>query len=184
MDAAARPRKKSPDDSQEVTFGRYSPGKAITRSFAYTFGSIGAGVYLISASSSDSDIPAAAPIGVGLVLFGLTVGPSTGYFYADMDSYGWGRMGLRAGLLALSGVAGIMVALANSGNSWGAAYEGTAIVMAGALAAFGIGLYDMVTLGEKVEDQNRRRGFVQSLTVSPTYFAADEAVGLSLRWNI
>ena len=117
---------------------------------------------------------------IAFALPGFVLGPSLGYFYADMPGRAWRGIAIRS-----VGVIGMASAFAwsfsdfdfgeNSSNNDGAAI--LFFTSAGVLVFSAV--YDIATIRKAV--RNKKASMLQTIfTIFPKYYAATESVGLSL----
>ncbi len=120
-----------------------------------------------------------------LILSGLTIGPSLGYFYGGCTSRGVTGLIIRVGTGAVVG--GVCWGLAehSAGSGLEAAVAGVAVGTAGALIILSDAIYDLAKVKCNVEKNNAKRAQQSSPSVIllPKYFADSGASGLQLEVN-
>ncbi|UCG60800.1 MAG: hypothetical protein JSV52_10760 [Candidatus Zixiibacteriota bacterium] len=116
-------------------------------------------------------------LGVGVGAFGLLFGPGTGHAYAERSRpYKGALIRLGGGAIVFLGSIGVAMA------SWGGQGIGPGvgiIVAGGGLCLYSV-IRDIVTTAKSVDEYNLRHGFA-SISISPTYFASDNAPGFTVK---
>jgi hypothetical protein len=182
-----------------LEFRLKSPQKAQAISALSTIGPVATGV-LWWALDSPEEIQSYSPNGrlrgsypenadrtgpVTLILSGIMVGPSVGYFYGDCPDRGAKGIMLRVGIGALTMIAADNAASRGSGDAF--SFDGMAAGLA--VAAVGVGvitiyaLYDIGRVQSTVEDRNgkmMRQHEQTSVKLLPRYFADSGAAGFGL----
>jgi hypothetical protein len=158
-----------------------SPGRAQGLSATCTIMPVAAGIMWAS-SGQDSDMTGPAI----LLMSGIMVGPSVGYFYGDCAERGAQGLVLRTGIIALTMAAGGFAA--DHGSDAAMSYDGMAAGLVVAAVGFGVitihSLYDIGRVRSTVENRNRKlMGQHQqtSVTITPAYFADYDAAGMQLQ---
>ncbi len=163
-----------------LSFRLKSPGRALGISGTCTIMPVAAGLMWAS-SGEDSDMTGPAI----LLMSGIMVGPSAGYFYGDCGERGVQGLALRTGIMALTMAAGGFAA--GRGSDAAMSYDGMAAGLA--VAALGLGvitvhsLYDIGKVSSTVENRNQKlitQHDQTSVTLAPAYFADSGAGGLEL----
>lgn len=184
-----------------LTFKLKSPGKAQAISALSTFGPVATGV-LWWALDGPEEIKSYSPDGrlrgsypenpdrtgpVTLILSGIMIGPSAGYFYGDCADRGVKGTMLRVGIGALTMMAASKVA---SAAETGEALDFSGLAAGLAVGAVGVGIitidaiYDIGQVKNTVENRNwklMRQHEQTSVKLFPRYFADSGAGGLQLQ---
>jgi hypothetical protein len=149
-----------------------SPGTGRLISAAGTIGLVGAGILMISPGHG-------AGTGSIMIASGIIVGPSFGYFYANETGRGLSGIAVRTGIVGGSIAVGLIVGSTQK-NGWDGLGTAVLISSIGALAASVLALDDVVSVGNLIEENNKRLGKA-TISLHPAYFPQTESAGLSLQ---
>jgi len=126
------------------------------------------------AATGASEGPEGSPLPGIMILSGVLVGPSLGYFYGGLPWRGLASMGLRLG-----GTVAVGAAIA---ISWNDADNSSAEMLAWSGAALLVGsmVYDIASVKRTVRKHNRSLR-EKALIITPAYFAKSGAAGLQMQ---
>ncbi len=124
-----------------------------------------------------------APLGTGIASLGLILGPGVGHVYAQNPRRFWSGAATR-GIVLSSSIAVAAILIDDSlGDTWEEglpkAMLAVGIVGAGVTVCTISAIRDIATADNSVDAYNSAHGF-QTLTLTPTYLAAQRAPGLVL----
>lgn len=152
-----------------------SPNKAFIQGILWTGVPIALGVALEQATDASGM----------LVLGGMVGGPSAGHFYTANDRQAWTGLAIRGGGLVVAFV-GAAIAISNwnlfnpeSNDDEGEAV-GFTMTLVGVSVIMADGVYDLLTAPRSARRYNEQHQAI-SLQMTPTYFTAARAPGLSVR---
>jgi hypothetical protein len=137
------------------------------------------GMFILASGAADGTDFTPAMASGGLVLTGLVIGPSMGYFYGDCPRRGLQGIGLRMAGLGLT-ITGI-----GTGMGWDIFgredFSTSALVMvfSGAGLLMGSMVYDIATVKRAVRRRNEEY-HGSSVSMSPVFFSETGGVGVSL----
>jgi hypothetical protein len=135
-----------------------SPGTALAMSAFGTLVPIG---LVVGGAAGDQ--------GGGLLLGGLLLGPSLGYLYGGETGRGLKGIGVRAGVLAVTGLAA--AGICSSGcDFWGddnGAVGAAAVVLLGLVTTSVLAIRDVVRVDDAIRTRNEKRALAVRLTYSP-----------------
>jgi len=159
--------------------GYYEPKSedaAAALSFFGTAVPVGAGIWL------GSELENTGGLTLGLVTGGLMIGPSLGYFYADLYKRGLIGIGIRTFIIGGTLVAEEIRENKKKNCGWeGCRVEGpSTIVLIGTGALFVATLADMFWVTEAVKMRNQKL-YHGGFTVLPKYFPQHKTSGLQLQ---
>ncbi|MCH9031763.1 MAG: hypothetical protein IIB00_05830 [candidate division Zixibacteria bacterium] len=164
-----------PDDSPE----RKRPEEAVSISLWSTVFPtlLGTGLFL-TGELSDPDKQFIKIVGAGLVIAGVSFGPSTGHSYARQ----FNRAALGVGLRLATSLSAIYVVAYSSNNTANnTTYDPTSKIIAATLGAFAVtsAIYDIAAAGRSADTYNQKHGFTK-LQLTPVYFSQTGAIGLKI----
>lgn len=119
------------------------------------------------------------PVGIGLCVAGVIVGPSMGHFYAGNYGRGFASIGFRTGVAGLGflGIAGVVTSDLDYIEQ---GIIGTVIVGVTGIAVLASGIYDIWTCPNSVEEYNKSVQKYGGFYLAPEINVIDESYGLTL----
>ncbi len=164
-----------------LTFQLKSPGGAQAMSALSTIGPVACG--LLSATQGEDNYGTPEVV---LILTGVTVGPSVGYFYGGKTARGFTGIGVRVGIGALTAIAAAGAAANAAKDDQGFGFPELEAAMSVGIVGAGViaisAIYDIAAVRSAVEKRNSEliRRSQTSVRMFPKYFADSGAAGLSL----
>jgi hypothetical protein len=136
------------------------------------------GVLVLHGSYGRQNDKAEALTGFAIGSAGMIVGPGVGHAYAEKMGRFWGGVAIRGAVVALTAIVSFSASENSLSMSDGIAQSSTALAIGGSVCLVSA-IYDIATVGNSVDAYNAAHGF-QTLTLRPTYLAAQRAPGLIL----
>jgi hypothetical protein len=167
-----------------LTFQLKSPAGAQAISVLSTIGPVACG--LLSATQGEDSYGTPEVV---LILSGITVGPSMGYFYGGKTARGFTGIGVRVGIGALTAMAASGAAANAAKDDQGFGFPDLEAAMTVGAVGAGIiaisAIYDIAAVRNAVEKRNSEliRRSQTSVKVFPKYFADSGAAGIQLQMN-
>lgn len=164
-----------------LTLHLKSPGEAQAISALSTIGPVACG--LLSATQGEDNYGTPEVV---LILSGITVGPSTGYFYGGKTARGFTGIGVRVGIGAVTAMAAAGAAANAAKDNQGFGFPELEAAMSVGVVGAGIiaisAIYDIAAVRSAVEKRNSEliNRSQTSVKMFPKYFADSGAGGLQL----